>query len=313
MASEHFVQLISNASLGVYPHNKISEFTTLLPQSLNLDGEWLVALHSCAYHRNWVNLTEGEDARVEIRLYEWRLNIYSAYSKVMMARGIVSIPHPGNYSTAESLIKSILGLSFIHKNEDTDLSISIKLGEVFDLEMNNATQKLQASWKKHATLNNSITEVDFSEKVCTMLGYLVQYPDAASFRKVVVGNPENIDTNIPTRYPLPPHTPSTIRDTYSFPFPLHLSDVFNLILYSDIASTTQLGDADAGYIYMIPVKGKEGDYVTITIDNLVYKKVNKQIVPSIHLKLADVNGERIKFNDGSGEFTALLHFVKIAS
>jgi hypothetical protein len=57
---EHYVTLVSNASMDIFPDNKLSSFRTRLPYVHDFsDGEWLVALTELTYTKSWFNVTEG--------------------------------------------------------------------------------------------------------------------------------------------------------------------------------------------------------------------------------------------------------------
>ncbi len=48
-----YVTLACNASLSVYPENRISSYTTRLAKTINLKGEWQVGLAEIEYPRSW--------------------------------------------------------------------------------------------------------------------------------------------------------------------------------------------------------------------------------------------------------------------
>ncbi len=48
-----YVTLPCNASLSVYPENRISSYTTRLAKTINLKGEWQVGLAEIEYPRSW--------------------------------------------------------------------------------------------------------------------------------------------------------------------------------------------------------------------------------------------------------------------
>ena len=52
--------LVSNASMTTFPENTLSQFTTLLPQQLNLSGFWEVALAEIAWPAAIQNKTNGQ-------------------------------------------------------------------------------------------------------------------------------------------------------------------------------------------------------------------------------------------------------------
>lgn len=53
------VELVSSASCNVYPDNTFASFTNLLPEQLNLQGDWEVALLEITYPALYNNITEG--------------------------------------------------------------------------------------------------------------------------------------------------------------------------------------------------------------------------------------------------------------
>ena len=57
---ENFIiELVSNASTGIYPKNTISSFTNFLPEQINLHGDWEVALLEVAYPNLFHNISDG--------------------------------------------------------------------------------------------------------------------------------------------------------------------------------------------------------------------------------------------------------------
>ena len=54
------VVLISDASFDCYPNNTLSSFTNFLPEQINLEGEWEVAITELSYPSLYQNITEGK-------------------------------------------------------------------------------------------------------------------------------------------------------------------------------------------------------------------------------------------------------------
>ena len=52
------VELVSNASFDCYPNNTLSSFTNFLPEQINLEGEWEVAITELSYPSLYQNVTE---------------------------------------------------------------------------------------------------------------------------------------------------------------------------------------------------------------------------------------------------------------
>ena len=58
--AEFTLNSISNASMEIFPGNKLSSFTTLLPTSVTLSGDWQVALLEISWPAMVRNITEGQ-------------------------------------------------------------------------------------------------------------------------------------------------------------------------------------------------------------------------------------------------------------
>ena len=58
--SQFYMNLPSNASLKTYPKNTVASYTTHLPSSVQLSGQWEVALAEFSYPRTWYNIVQGQ-------------------------------------------------------------------------------------------------------------------------------------------------------------------------------------------------------------------------------------------------------------
>ena len=54
------IELVSNASAQLFPDNTLSSFTIFLPEQLNLDGQWEIAISELSYPSVYQNVTEGK-------------------------------------------------------------------------------------------------------------------------------------------------------------------------------------------------------------------------------------------------------------
>ena len=52
--------MVSNASAQLFPDNTLSSFTNFLPEQLNLEGQWEVAISEISYPSMYENVTEGK-------------------------------------------------------------------------------------------------------------------------------------------------------------------------------------------------------------------------------------------------------------
>ena len=62
-----FLTLPSNASLDVYPDNKISQFSVHLPKEIDLTGSWEVAIAEIFYVNSWYNIDETKTYKIFFR------------------------------------------------------------------------------------------------------------------------------------------------------------------------------------------------------------------------------------------------------
>ena len=54
------IELVSNASAQLFPDKTLSSFTNFLPEQLNLEGQWEVAISEISYPSMYQNVTEGK-------------------------------------------------------------------------------------------------------------------------------------------------------------------------------------------------------------------------------------------------------------
>ena len=54
------IELVSNASGELFPDNLLSSFLKFLPEQLNLEGQWEVAISELSYSSLYQNITEGK-------------------------------------------------------------------------------------------------------------------------------------------------------------------------------------------------------------------------------------------------------------
>ena len=60
MSADNFIiELVSNASMDVYPDNSIASFTNFLPEQINVEGDWEVALLEVSYPNLYHNIVDG--------------------------------------------------------------------------------------------------------------------------------------------------------------------------------------------------------------------------------------------------------------
>ena len=53
-------ELVSNASAQLFPDKTLRSFTNFLPEQLNLEGQWEVAISEISYPTRYQNVTQGK-------------------------------------------------------------------------------------------------------------------------------------------------------------------------------------------------------------------------------------------------------------
>ena len=54
------IELVSKASAQLFPDNTMRSFTNFLPEQMNVDGQWEVAISEISYPSMYQNVTEGK-------------------------------------------------------------------------------------------------------------------------------------------------------------------------------------------------------------------------------------------------------------
>lgn len=111
MLSDSFIiDLVSNGSMDIYKDNTIAAFTNLLPEHIELDGKWEVALLEVSYPSLFNNITDGEFLYVDT---------------IKFPDGIKCKIHPGMYHSVDdvsfAMIQAVKVYTKDSSLEDKDL------------------------------------------------------------------------------------------------------------------------------------------------------------------------------------------------
>ena len=102
------IELVSNASTQLFPDNTLSSFTNFLPEQLNLEGKWEVAISEVSHSSMYQNVTEGK-----LMFFDKKLSKSSKfhYSEPCLYPSITAIVEPtntliqGRHNHSENCIK----------------------------------------------------------------------------------------------------------------------------------------------------------------------------------------------------------------
>ena len=108
------IELVSNASSQLFPNNTLSSFTNFLPEQVNLDGQWEVAISEISYPSMYQNVSEGK-----FLFYD------DKFSKATEAYYL----EPGLYSSITDIVEAMNTL-IPERNNRRDTCITIKVSRV---------------------------------------------------------------------------------------------------------------------------------------------------------------------------------------
>ena len=123
------IELVSNASLQLFPNNTLSSFTNFLPEQVNLDGQWEVAICEIFYPSMYQNVTERK-----FLFYDEK------FSKSTEAYYL----EPGLYSSITDIVEAMSTI-IQQRNNHRDTCITIKISKV--------TQKVKVYLANEETSN----------------------------------------------------------------------------------------------------------------------------------------------------------------
>ena len=105
------IELVSNASAELFPNNTLSSLTNFLPEQLNLEGQWEVAISETSYPSMYQNITEGKFMFFDEKLSKST----STYN-----------PEPGLYTSITDIVEDMNRL-IQERNNHKETCITVKV------------------------------------------------------------------------------------------------------------------------------------------------------------------------------------------
>ena len=105
------IELVSNASGELFPDNTLSSFTNFLPEQLNLEGQWEVAISEISYPSMYQNITEGK-----FKFFDEKLSKYTSTYNL----------EPGLYTSITDIVEAMKML-FQERNNHNETCITVKV------------------------------------------------------------------------------------------------------------------------------------------------------------------------------------------
>lgn len=294
-AEEHFVYAFSDRQLKRYPQNKVSDYYYAPPSMRELPGEWEAAIIQCGFHNNIINMGT-EDSRIIVHCKDQQGHGMNGNGSLLF-----SFPTPGNYSDCQQFVDTVNAMTCYLVYGDGSLGVEHNDGPRFDefvkVKYNPATQritftdstsvddalKMNGSWTKDLVVKRS-----FGNK----LGMQPLPTDAdaiTTLRVLELGHIGQV-TELNLTYMSIPH--------------------FLVMFTCDLISLSTIGDIQVPLARIVPT-GKAGAYVMDEPYTPRYTTVTKNNLNLIRMRVVDLDSDKIRFLEGSGQAFAVLHVRRI--
>lgn len=303
---EFTLNLVSNASMETFPGNKLSSFTTLLPQPFNLTGEWQVALVEISWPAMVRNVIDGQ---IEVSKILDTPQPPNVQSPKRSSSGLVSRSLPrvfrsstiqftppetrqiksGCYPSIDSIMKAIVKSADDHirietptYNKNTEASRLPSISWKVDC----ATQELRIKYVGNLERHGLVIKAK-SHDLKNILGTttLIDCQNGDAKRSLDTTNDGY----------------TIVKQSGHWPIDLN-GGSHTMFLYCDLVQNETLGDVQTALLRSIPLDSlsnssqeQRREVNHRSFANLQWKRVYKSQFQSITLTLANEIGQKIPF------------------
>ncbi len=318
--SDFYLTLPSNTN---EPGNGTNEFCVQLPYSIELNGQWEVALVEIFYPNSWANL-QGEpfpnvptdmheDVELRRRMNDTKAgNIFWCHYVPLGKWNPVVVP-PGYYQTPQELIDAInKGL----KRQTSILKASIKIG-------NERRRSKRAAVKKKKTAKSlKMIKKPKHNIIDPKTLHGLESGVIFSFDTILKRVKMKIDKSVVDRVILGKHLEYVLGMDGSTPLPLtfikstnrgqHAVDLrggfYSLYVYCDLVESQILGQQRVQLLQIVPTEGTHGDIISKTFYAPHYIPILKKEFQSVQISIKDDTNRLVPFE--FGKCILKLHFHK---
>lgn len=307
LKEDQYVFLTSNVSteIGMQHENKIGNFHTHLPEKLEFDENWEVAMSDVTYTKSWFNFEKEELIR---------LRFIGNASSSDPNRGFLfgqQTLQPGHYDNIDVLLTDINKLieEFLNIQQIVSLDFVPQLF-VAKTHTNKVISSL-GSTKPTSSVNDPdnsriyIMPV-FSKYLSDTLGFMSQGGISMTY-----SNWGGFVTNDKIHLmALTPQTGFQHKVCLLAKYQHQLNPIRTLYVYTDIIQPRIVGNSKAPLLRLveIPSKYRYGDDIYIKYKSRFYHPLNHHEIDKISIVFKDDTGKDIRFN--FGRTTLTLHFRK---
>jgi len=140
-----------NSSVDYYPENSVARFTTKLPNNIDLDGEWEIALSEISVPSRVYNVIEG-------------LCYYDIYLSDIFARRIN--PTPGQYRRMCEMIVEL------HRAQKEQIPLQTHEPLLLEFSYDSVSGKVKMAYLANAPRR---VQIEFSQDLARLLGYTPEF------------------------------------------------------------------------------------------------------------------------------------------
>lgn len=266
-----YVTLPCNASLDVYPENRISSYRTRLSTTINLKGKWDVALAEIEYPKSWYTLSDKDGG---FTLYKAPLPTEKEGDKPGEKKKIRKI----SGTTVRKELK--INGGYYATIYDVILEVNKVLAKNGELRYDELRNKVYL-----VAIRN--IAVGFYGKLATILGVK---PDDPLGRE---------DYHAEADF-------TTSVNTYA-PYQADINaGLYTIYVYTDIIQYQAVGDSHVPLLRCVHISGENKETVSVRYDKPHYVPVNKELITDIVVELKDDHNCEIPFS--YGKVVVKLHF-----
>ena len=327
--SSFYLYLPSNASTATFPENGPSGYTVVLPNPLELYGEWEVALASFVYPNSWYNIIAPLEDKIEpnhigkflaMRSVDRRADDYK--DKPGYYKGWIPIHlAPGNYKTIRDVMRGIdralrkeFGDDVVNEEwqiKEVDAHTEVKIKKISGLALNRYLYTVLNMKDRVRRLPLTIIggveyspiDDDFPEPTTGQSdssNYLVFGWDEFDTAEEIPNEADYADYRVD----------HNVNDKVNwFIAGVNGASSFQTIyIYSDVVGTQIVGDVRANVLRVIAPRGETNDIINENFSKLFYTPVRLNRISKIEVLLRGDTGKAISFK--GGVVTITLHFRK---
>ena len=275
-----------------YPNNTITQYKTKLQTTIELTGEWEVALAEMTFPKSWFTIPK-HGAKFA---FTCQLDPIDAQSIPDFLKNINFPPleqeveleiSGGYYKTIHDIVSQM--------NHAITRILSDRLSyPIFNEKGDHVYKPLdEEKWPKmkYSEVNRKATVVLHPETSMKFDNYLA----------IVLGYGNNpiINRNEESRA----IDGSNVSDLYG--------GIHNVYVYTDVIEHIPVGDTEAPLLTIVETPGKYGDVIQKSFKPLRYMRVQKTCFDTIEIDIRNVFGESVPFK--SGIVVVMLHFRRALS